>query len=40
MTNRTDNVPPGFCRIPETVRMKRKKLQEPFSKIKKVAGEI
>jgi len=38
MANRTDKFPPGLCRIPETVRMKRKKLQEPFSKIKKVAG--
>jgi len=34
MTNRTDKFPPGLCRIPEMVRMKRKKLEEPFSTVK------
>ena len=38
MTNRTDIFPPGSCRIPEKVWMKGKKLEEPFSKTKKVAG--
>jgi len=39
MTNRTDKFPPGSCRIPKTVRMKRKKLAEPeFGKTKKLAG--
>jgi hypothetical protein len=40
MTNRTDKFPPGLCRIPEKVRMKRKKLAQPFSKTKKVAGRV
>jgi hypothetical protein len=38
MTNRIDKFPPGLCRNPEKVRMKRKKLEELFSKTKKVAG--
>jgi hypothetical protein len=38
MINRTDKFPPGFCRIPEMVRMKRKKLAEPFSKTKRWQG--
>jgi hypothetical protein len=38
MTNRTDKFPPGLCRNPEKVRMKRKKLAEPCSKTKKVAA--
>jgi hypothetical protein len=38
MTNRIDKFPPGLCRNPDKVWMKRKKLEEPFSKAKKVAG--
>ena len=38
MTNRIDKFPPGLCRIPEKGWMKRKKLEEPFSKAKKLAG--
>jgi hypothetical protein len=38
MTNRTDKFPPGSCRMPENLRMERKKLAEPFSKTKKLAG--
>jgi hypothetical protein len=38
MTNRTDKFPPGSCRMPKTLWMKGKKLAEPFSKTKKLAG--
>jgi hypothetical protein len=34
MTNRTDKFPPGLCRNPEKVRMKRKKLGAPFARLK------
>jgi hypothetical protein len=40
MTNRIDKFPPGLCRIPEKGWMKRKKLEEPFSKAKKLAGRF
>jgi hypothetical protein len=39
MTNRTDKVPPGSCRMPKTLWMKRKKLAAPeFSNAKKLPG--
>jgi hypothetical protein len=38
MTNRTDKFPPGLCRIPEKVWMKRKKLEEPLVRLKKWQG--
>jgi hypothetical protein len=41
MTNRTDKFPPGSCRMPKDMWMKRKKLAEPeFSKTKKLAGRM
>ncbi len=38
MVNRTDRLPPGACRIPESVRMKRKKLRLVFEGVRELAA--
>jgi hypothetical protein len=41
MANRTDKFPPGSCRMPEDLRMKRKKLRRLFlSEARKIRGPL